>query len=91
MGPVTDLVPSPAPAVFQPALLTPTPKAAERVLEFFTAQIDNHHTRKAYLNATRRFAAWCDVKVSTNSPTCIRSTSPPSSIDGIMEWFHLSQ
>lgn len=40
-------------------LFTPTPKAAKRVLEFFTAQINNDHTRKAYLNATRRFAEWC--------------------------------
>jgi hypothetical protein len=39
------------------ALFTPTPKA-KRVLEFFTAQINNDHTRKAYLNATRRFAEW---------------------------------
>jgi hypothetical protein len=46
--------------VFQPALFTPTPKAAKRVLEFFTAQINNDYTRKAYLNATRRFAEWCD-------------------------------
>jgi hypothetical protein len=26
-------------------LFTPTPKAAKRVLEFFTAQINNDHTR----------------------------------------------
>jgi len=45
-----------APAV----LFTPTPKAAKRVLEFFTAQINNDHTRLAYLNATRRFAHWCE-------------------------------
>jgi len=31
------------------------------VLEFFTAQVNNDHTRKAYLNATRRFAAWCEA------------------------------
>jgi site-specific recombinase XerD len=42
------------------ALFTPTPKAAKRVLEFFTAQINNDHTRKAYLNVVRRFAAWCE-------------------------------
>ena len=30
------------------------------MLEFFTGQINNDHTRTAYLNATRRFAAWCD-------------------------------
>ena len=41
------------------ALFTPTPQAAQRMLEFFTAQINNPHTRRAYLNAARRFAAWC--------------------------------
>jgi hypothetical protein len=38
----------------QPQLATlfaPTPKAAKRVREFFTAQINNDHTRKANLNA----------------------------------------
>ena len=40
-------------------LFTPTPQAARRMLEFFTAQINNPHTRRAYLNAARRFAAWC--------------------------------
>src|SRR5215469_15447552 len=42
-----------------PALFTPSPSATERFLEFFTAQINNDHTRRAYANATRRFAAWC--------------------------------
>jgi len=42
-------------------LFTPTPKAAKRVLEFFTTQIENDHTRKAYLNATRRFAQWYEA------------------------------
>lgn len=55
----TEIIPSPAPAVLPASLFTPTPKAARRVLEFFTAQINNDHTRKAYLNATRRFSAWC--------------------------------
>jgi site-specific recombinase XerD len=32
------------------------------VLEFFTAQISNDHTRKAYRNATRRFAQWCELQ-----------------------------
>jgi len=51
---------SPAPGLLPARLFTPTPKAARRVLEFFTAQVNNDHTRKAYLNATRRFAAWCE-------------------------------
>jgi len=47
----------------QPApLFALTPKAAKRVLEFFTAQVNNDHTRKAYLNATRRFAEWCNAR-----------------------------
>ena len=50
---------SPAPGLAALALFTPSPKAAKRVLEFFTAQIHNDHTRKAYLNATRRFSGWC--------------------------------
>src|SRR5713101_385920 len=58
----TEIIPSPAPAVLPARLFTPTAKAAKRVLEFFTAQINNDHTRKAYLNATRRFAEWCDAR-----------------------------
>ena len=55
-----SIVLSPAPELQPAPLFTPTPKAAKRVLEFFTAQINNGHTRKAYLNATRRFAEWCE-------------------------------
>jgi len=58
-----DLVPSPAPApVFPVPLFAPTPQAARRVLEFFTAQINNDHTRRAYWNAVRRFAGWCEAR-----------------------------
>ena len=57
----TALVLAPAPDLLPARLFAPTPKAAKRVLEFFTAQINNDHTRKAYLNATRRFAAWCEA------------------------------
>ena len=45
-----------------PALFTPTLKAAERVFEFFTAQIHNEHTRQAYLVALRRFDQWCRAR-----------------------------
>ena len=74
----TEIILSPAPALQPAALFTPTPKAARRVLEFFTGQINNDHTRKAYLNATRRFAAWCHEKGIGRSPTCSPSTPPPS-------------
>ena len=42
-----------------PALFAPDVKTAERVLEFFTAQIRNANTRKAYARAAGNFAAWC--------------------------------
>ena len=45
---MNELVPSPSPAVL-PALFAPTPKAVKRFVEFFTAQLNNDHTRKAYL------------------------------------------
>ena len=47
--------------MFPVRIFTPTPKAAKRVLEFFTTQINNDHTRRAYLNAARRFAQWCEA------------------------------
>jgi site-specific recombinase XerD len=50
-----------APSLTPAPLYAPTPKAAKRVLEFFTAQINNDHTRLAYPNATRRFAEWCEA------------------------------
>ena len=55
------LILSPAPELIPARLFAPTPKAARRAVEFFTAQVNNDHTRKAYLNATRRFAAWCEA------------------------------
>lgn len=60
--PTAEITLFPAPELQPSSLFTPTPKAARRVLEFFTAQINNDHTRKAYLNATRRFAQWCDTR-----------------------------
>jgi site-specific recombinase XerD len=59
---INEITVAPSPDFRPAALFTPTPKAAERFLEFFTAQIHNPHTRRAYLNATRRFAAWCADK-----------------------------
>ena len=38
------------------------PQAAERTVEFFTAQIHNPHTRAAYAAAVTRFFTWCDAR-----------------------------
>lgn len=41
-----------------PALFTADAKAAKRTVEFFTAQIRNLNTRRAYARAASRFASW---------------------------------
>jgi site-specific recombinase XerD len=56
----TDLIRSISYAVTAlPALFTPTPAAAKRVIEFFTANIRNPNTRTVYARAVQAFAAWC--------------------------------
>lgn len=42
-----------------PALFAPDAKTAEKIIEFFTANIRNPNTRKAYARAAGAFAAWC--------------------------------
>lgn len=44
-----------------PGLFSRDAGAARRVLEFFTANIRNPHTRKAYGKAAGEFAAWCEA------------------------------
>ena len=73
-----------------PALFTPTPHAAKRFIEFFTANIRNPNTRKAYTWAISEFAAWCErhgmislqaiepVHVATYIETLQRRMAPPS-------------
>ena len=57
------------------SLFTPTPQAAKRMLEFFTAQINNPHTRRAYLNTARRFAITFTKRLtstrSSSSSSCV--------------------
>jgi site-specific recombinase XerD len=43
-----------------PALFTPTASAGKRYIEFFTANIRNPNTRRAYAKAAAEFAAWCE-------------------------------
>jgi site-specific recombinase XerD len=45
-----------------PALFTPTPDAGKRFVEFFTANIRNPNTRKAYAHAAGCFAHWCETE-----------------------------
>ena len=73
-----------------PALFTPTPNATKRFVEFFTANIRNPNTRKAYTWAVAEFAAWCErhgmlslqaiepVHIATYIETLQRRLAPPS-------------
>jgi integrase/recombinase XerD len=45
-----------------PALFVPHAKAAERFFEFFTVNIRNKNTRRAYYKAVCRFAEWCESR-----------------------------
>jgi site-specific recombinase XerD len=47
-------------SVTLPALFVPTPEAGKRFIEFFTANIRNPHTRRAYTKAVVDFSLWCD-------------------------------
>jgi site-specific recombinase XerD len=45
-----------------PALIATAGESAKlRFLEFFTANIRNRNTRRAYAQAVREFLAWCEV------------------------------
>jgi site-specific recombinase XerD len=61
----TQIILSPPPSLTgimdkPPALFLPHAKAAERFFEFFAANINNDHTRRAYFRAACRFSDWCE-------------------------------
>jgi site-specific recombinase XerD len=45
-----------------PALFLKEARAAERFVDFFTANIRNRHTRRAYYNAAYRFSEFCSER-----------------------------
>lgn len=57
MNQLVRLASHPAPALVAAA----GERAAYRFLEFFTAQIRNPHTRRAYARAVGEFCAWLDT------------------------------
>jgi site-specific recombinase XerD len=53
---------APIPAYDAPALISAAgARGEQRFLEFFTANIRNPHTRRAYAQATREFLEWCEI------------------------------
>src|ERR1017187_907520 len=67
-----DIVPVDVPrglaaiSVAAPTLFVPHPMAAERFFEFFTANIRNKNTRRAYYKAVCRFSDWCEGRGLTD-------------------------
>ena len=65
---MTELVPFKEPrslvglAAKPPAMFLPDEKAAERFFGFFTANIRNKNTRRAYYKAACRFSDWCEAR-----------------------------
>ena len=55
---------TPADTYIVPALITDAggEQAGWRYVEFFTANINNDHTRRAYARACSRFFAWCEQR-----------------------------
>ena len=45
-----------------PSVFLPNEKAAGRFFEFFTANIHNRNTRRAYYKAVCRFSDWCETR-----------------------------
>jgi hypothetical protein len=45
-----------------PAVFLPNAKVAEHFFDFFTANIRNRNTYRAYYKAAYRFAEWCKGK-----------------------------
>ena len=85
------------PAIVQPGALTPMPgthlvpaliaaageQAGWRYVEFFTANIRNPHTRRAYARACSRFFAWCENRGLTL--TTIRPYDVATYIEGLQQ------
>jgi integrase/recombinase XerD len=62
-SPVAELIPlESGPELAVPALFAASDHAGMRFIEFFTANIRNPNTRRAYYNATCRFASWCQAR-----------------------------
>ncbi len=47
-------------AAAQPVLFLPDARRGERFFDFFTANIRNKNTRRAYYKAACRFSEWCE-------------------------------
>ena len=64
----TTLDPVHPPAALPALVAASGDRAGARFLEFFTAQIRNPHTRRAYARAAAEFLAWCESRGVSSLP-----------------------
>ena len=57
-----------SPTLAVPVVFAGPAPATKRFWEFFTTQISNDNTRKAYFNAVRQFSAWCQSRDISELP-----------------------
>jgi site-specific recombinase XerD len=77
-------VATPADTYIVPALIAAAGnQAGWRYVEFFTANIRNLHTRRAYARACRRFFAWCEDR--GQSLASIRPFEVATYIEGLQQ------
>lgn len=67
-----------------PALFAPDQRTAEKVMEFFTVNIRNANTRRAYAKAAGYFARWC-----INEVPIMSHPGQPAFMIGVMTRFRL--
>jgi hypothetical protein len=65
-----DVVRTASRATALPNLSAAEPKAARRVLEFFTANIGNPNTRRAYILRLMQLAKWRALGGTVTTATC---------------------
>ena len=62
-----------------PGVFLPNKRAAERFVDFFTSNIRNRHTRRAYYKAACRFSACAPARACASWPRSSRCMWPPTS------------
>jgi len=88
----TEIVPFTEPvalggiAASPPALFLKEARAAERFFDFFTANIQNKHTRRAYYNAACRFSEFCAQR-SVHDLSHVRPVHIAGYIESLREGF----
>ena len=69
-----------------PALFLKEARAAERFFDFFTANIQNKHTRRAYYNAACRFSTFC-AECGVHDLECVKPVHVAAYVESLREGF----